>query len=545
VFDLGVWCFSGFAGLCPLVLAAIYFPTLVGTHNPVIDNLPWLLGIVLVGGLVAGLWIRAKRPAIYGQIALSTLRARPRSLPRPRTWTRRYCVIGAGPAGLVAARALRAEGIDFDWYERADAVGGIWNPEAFDGPMYESAHFISSRLMSGFVGHPMPGTYPDYPSWRQVSDYIRGFADAEGLTELVTFGTEVTRVEPVATPSSGGPIWRVTLSTGEIREYGGVVAAPGVNWHPNLPTYDGQDEFRGEIRHSASYRDPIEFAGKRVLIVGGGNSGVDIACDAARTASAAYLSVRRGYRYIPKHIGGVPTDALFAGAVPPPHGMSIPTDPAKFLDRLTGDLTQFGLPKPDHELLSSHPILNTEILTHLKSGELVARPDIARFTEHAVVFADGTSEPVDLVILATGYDYRLPFLDDSLLPWRDGRPELYLNIFSREHDGLTVLGFIEFADAAYRRFEEMAQLIVLDATARELGGAVWASWRERKVTDRPDLRGGKTYVNSRRHANYVDAMTNQVVLADLRDRYGLGDVPPRGPRQPAANTDASTEPVPA
>jgi hypothetical protein len=177
--------------------------------------------------------------------------------------------------------------------------------------------------------------------------------------------------------------------------------------------------------------------------------------------------------------------------------------------------------------------MNTQVLHHLGHGDLIARPDVARFTEDSVVFVDGTSERVDLVIFATGYDYRLAFLDDGLLPWRDGRPELYLNIFSRDHDGLAVLGFIEFADAAYQRFEEMAQLIVLDATARELGGDVWSSWRARKATDDPDLRGGKTYLASRRHANYVDAMTYQVVLADLRDRYGLGEVPASGPRRPA------------
>ncbi|HEY7173891.1 MAG TPA: NAD(P)-binding domain-containing protein, partial [Micromonosporaceae bacterium] len=526
--------------LTAFFLAAIYFPRLVDTDSPIIDRLPWLLAAALVAGVAAGLWIRAKRPAIYGQIALSRLRPRPRSLARPAMWHRRYCLVGAGPAGLVAARALRAEGIPFDWYERGDAVGGIWNADAPGSPIYESAKFISSRQMSGFVGHPMPESYPDYPSWREVRDYVHAFAAAEGLTDLVTFGTAVTSAVPVAKSSSRVPVWRVTLSTGEIREYAGVIAAPGVNWHPHLPSYEGQDTFRGEIRHSVSYRDADEFRGRRVLIVGAGNSGVDIACDAARSASKAFLSVRRGYRYIPKHIGGVPTDALFAGVLPPPAGMSLPTDPAKFLDRLVGDLTRLGLPKPDHELLASHPILNSEVLEHLESGDLVARPDIVRFTDDAVVFADGTSEHVDLVLFATGYDYRLPFLDDVLLPWRDGRPDLYLNIFSREHDGLAVLGFVEFADAAYRRFEEMAQLIVLDATARELGGDVWASWRRRKATDQPDLRGGRSYVASRRHANYVDAMTYQVVLADLRDRYGLGDVPETGPRPAAgAATDAA------
>jgi hypothetical protein len=211
--------------------------------------------------------------------------------------------------------------------------------------------------------------------------------------------------------------------------------------------------------------------------------------------------------------------------------MSLPTDETKFLDRLVGDLTRYGLPAPDHDLLTSHPIMNTQVLHHLGHGDLAARGDVARFTADGVVFADGTEERVDLVILATGYTYGMPFLADGLLPWRGGRPELYLNMFSREHDGLAVLGFVEFADAAYQRFEEMAQLIVLDIVLRETGGPAWESWRARKSTDRPDLRGGKTYLDSPRHANYVDAMTYQVVLADLRDRYGVGDVPATGPER--------------
>jgi hypothetical protein len=301
-----------------------------------------------------------------------------------------------------------------------------------------------------------------------------------------------------------------------------------------VPAIPGAEDFRGEIRHSVTYSSPEEFRGRRGLIVGAGNSGVDIACDAARTADAAFLSVRRGYRFIPKHIGGVPTDALLAGKLPPPHGMSLPTDETKFLDRLVGDLTRFGLPAPDHELLTSHPIMNTQVLHHLGHGDLSARGDVVRFTADSAVFADGTTEQVDLVILATGYTYGMPFLADDLLPWRGGRPELYLNIFSREHDGLAVLGFVEFADAAYARFEEMAQLVVLDIVLREVGGPQWESWRARKSTDRPDLRGGKRYLDSPRHANYVDAMTYQVVLADLRDRYGVGDIGTDGPVRLAA-----------
>lgn len=245
----------------------------------------------------------------------------------------------------------------------------------------------------------------------------------------------------------------------------------------------------------------------------------------------------------------MPTDALFAGVLPPPRGLSVPADPTKFVDALVGDLTRLGLPAPDHDLLTSHPIMNTQVLHHLAHGDLTAKPDLVALTPDGARFADGSEESVELILTATGYDYRLPFLDPDLLPWREGRPELYLNIFSREHDGLVVLGFIEFADAAYHRFEEMAQLVVLDITARELGGDTWEQWRGLKATHRPDLRGGKQYLDSPRHANYVDSATYQSVLADLRERFGLGDItgtdfaaPPRtghDPRVGQADGDQS------
>jgi amino acid transporter len=127
------------------VLAVLHFATLVNTRSRVIESVPWLILVAIVAGLIAGLWLRSRRPAIYAKIAQSALRDRPRTLPRPAEWTSRYCVIGAGPAGLVAARALRAEGVPFDWYEKSGDVGGIWNADAPGSPIYDSAHFISSK----------------------------------------------------------------------------------------------------------------------------------------------------------------------------------------------------------------------------------------------------------------------------------------------------------------------------------------------------------------------------------------------------------------
>ena len=317
--------------------------------------------------------------------------------------------------------------------------------------------------------------------------------------------------------------WSVTLSTGETRSYRGVVCANGVTWHPRLPDYPGLDTFRGEVRHTVTYRSAAELQGRRVLIVGAGNSGVDIACDAARSADAAYLSVRRGYRFVPKHIFGVPTDVFITRGGVPPKGVVVPDDPTRLVDSLVGDLTRYGLPAPDHDLLESHPIMNTQILHHLAHGDIKAKPDVREFRVDSVVFADGSEERVDLVLLATGYDYSIPYIAPELFEWNQGRPDLYLNVLHRSLDGLYVLGFVEFADAAYQRFDEMAQLVVMDAYARRTGTGL-DEMRALRRNDHPDLRGGHHYVDSPRHAAYVESGTYQRYLAEIRDRFGFADV---------------------
>jgi hypothetical protein len=436
----------------------------------------------------------------------------------PVVYTRRYCLVGGGPSSMVMARALIKEGVPFDWYEKHGDFGGIWDMANPTSPMYESAHFISSKYTSGFYGLPMPQDFPDYPTWRQIRDYIRTFARTYGLYEHITFNTEVTDARLL-----DGDRWEVTTSAGTTREYDGLICAPGVTWHPSQPKLAGQDSFAGEIRHSVTFRDSMEFRDKKVLIIGAGNSGVDIACDAAAQASQAFLSVRRGYRFVPKHIGGLPTDAVLGGLFEPPRGMSLSGNVNELIDALVGDLTRLGLPAPDHDALASHPIMNTQVLHHLAHGDLIAKPDIDHLTETGVVFSDGSTEEIDFILLATGYEYRIPFIDRDLLTWKSGHPQLYLNVYSREVDSLYVLGFIEFADAAYKRFDEMAQLVAMDIRARETGIHRDELLRL-KAQDRPDLRGGIDYIDSPRHANYVESHAYQAYLADLRDRFSWNDV---------------------
>ena len=494
-------------GLCLIGVVANY-SALTGSDNPIVNALPLILIPVVIGALLYARWMAREKPAKYAVLARGELRPLRERLAPKVDYSRRYCIIGAGPAGLVMARALRAEGVPFDVYERNPDVGGIWDLDHAGTPMYETAHFISSKWCSYFFGFPFPDDYPDYPSNKQILDYIRSFARAFDLYRDIAFNTEVKSARLV------DGLWRVTLNDGATRDYAGIVAAPGVTWHARLPDYETADRFQGEVRHSSTYRAPSEFEGKAVLIVGAGNSGVDIACDAARVARKAYLSVRRGYRFVPKHIFGIPTDVLINGMADPPRGVPITLDPTVMLDRLNGDLSRLGLPKPDHDALTSHPIMNTQVLHCLAHGDLIAKPDIAEFRAHSVVFKDGSEEPIDVVLFATGYDYKLPFLEENIFEWKDGRPQLYLNLIHRKLPGLYVLGFAEFADGAYRRFEEMAQMIVADIHARESGV-------RRELLDRlrdshfPDLRGGKAYVESPRHAAYVDKDTYRDVLMSL------------------------------
>ena len=512
----------GAAGLFVAVgLVASNFNLLTQLDNPVITALPWIYLPLFAAGVAFALWLKARRPLTYAALATSDLRASAeRVAPRPKTYSQRHCIVGAGPGGLVAARAFKYEGIPYDHFERHSDVGGIWDIDNPGSSMYESAHFISSKYTSGFFGLPMPAAFPDYPDHRQILSYVRGFADTFDLKRNITLDCGVAQAEPLGEGAKDG--WKVTLQTGEVRHYQGITCANGVTWHPNTPTYPGLDIFAGDVSHTVAHRSADAFKGRRVLIVGAGNSGVDIACDAARAADAAFLSVRRGYRFVPKHVFGVPLDVFLLGQLTPPKGVVLPDDPSKMIDALTGDLTRFGLPAPDHKALESHPILNSQILHHLAHGDIVAKRDIREFTRDGAIFMDGSQERFDTVVFATGYEYRIPYLDEGLFTWNQGHPELYLNLFHRTLAGLSVLGFVEFASAAYQRFDEMAQTIVMDAHIRETGVGL-EDWTRMKAEDRPNLRGGMAYVNSPRHANYVEVGTYRRTLAEIHAQFGWFD----------------------
>ncbi|MCM4081578.1 flavin-containing monooxygenase [Paractinoplanes hotanensis] len=403
------------------------------------------------------------------------------------------CVIGAGASGLAAIKNLREAGFEVDCYERETSVGGAWNWRHDRSPVYAGTHVITSRPLTEFPDFPMPDTWPDYPDHRKVLSYLERYSAHFGLETSVWFGTEVVSVAP-----AGDGRWDVTTqSTGggssRVQRYAGVVVANGHNWSPARPEIPG--DFRGQVIHSAQYKDPAQLRGRKVLVIGGGNTGCDIAVEAAQQAGTVWHSTRRGYWYAPKYLIGRPADQVNDRMLK----LRLPLRLRQWLYRravalTTGDLTRYGLPAPDHQPYESHPIVNSQLPYYLGHGRITPVPDVTAFDGGSAVLADGRRVEPDLVITATGYRPRFEFLAPELLDTaEDGRPDLHLHAFARKHPTLAVVGLVQ-ADfglfpLAHWQSVAVARWLRLRVTDPQRAAAVQqkesvrpvASWSRRRV----------------------------------------------------------------
>jgi hypothetical protein len=455
----------------------------------------------------------------------------------------RYCIIGAGTSGLAAVKNFLDHGIPFDCLEREDAIGGNWCYGKPASSIYQSTHLISSKRLTEYSDFPMPEDYPEYPNHELVFRYLRSYAEHFGLMEHIQFNTAVERVEPLINPPpqysgeglgegatnrqekfdvqaaaqndpppsiSGcwppgvpGGGWKVRLANGEERIYRGVVIANGHNWDPQFPDFPG--EFTGKVFHSSEYKTPDVLAGKRVLVVGGGNSGCDLAVEAATYASRAVQSWRRGYPILPKFFKGKPIDECGERLL----RWRLPLWARRLASKLIirwviGPPELSGLPRPDHKLFESHPIINSRIHDRVGHGDLTIKPNVARLHGRRVQFVDGTSEEFDVIIYATGFKLSFPFMDVEHLHWRDGKPDLYLNIFHPERDDLFCIGLIQPDSGQWGIVDDQANLV-----ARYLKGLQEKSSHTlgfKQLKDRNDQawRGGRKYLDSPRHRLEVE-----------------------------------------
>lgn len=428
----------------------------------------------------------------------------------------RVCVIGAGPAGLATARALARNGVLYDQFERSDDVGGVWDIDSEYSNMYESAHLISSKKSTQFDDFPLGEEVADYPCHRTILKYFRDFAQEFGLYERIRFGASVEEVE------RQGEGWCVTLDTGEAFLYDAVCIANGHLNDPNWPQFEG--EFEGEMFHSCDYRTSEVFKGKRVLIVGAGNSGCDIAIDAVHQATSVDLSMRRGYHIVPKYILGVPAADFGAGSgkLKMPMWLKQRVD-TLLLRRIAPDPRKYGIPEPDHKLYESHPIVNSQLLYHLGHGDVRVRSNVSRFEGKTVHFVDGSQGEYDVVVMATGYKLTFPFLDTKYLPWRGGKaPQLYLNIFHPEDDDIFVMGLIESDGGGWQIRDWQAEAVARFLVARREDPRRAEAFRKLKKGPGPDTSGGVDFSKFERMAYYV---RNAVYRERMQELIGWFDSP--------------------
>lgn len=340
-------------------------------------------------------------------------------------YRQKLLVIGAGPVGLGMADALRQAGIAYDQVDANDGLGGNWHHG-----VYSTVHIVSSKRSTAYADYPMPADYPDFPSGVQMRAYLESYAHDRGLLPHLEFGRRVEAALPNLDDS-----WQVRFADGETRTYKGVVVCNGHHWDGILPELPG--EYTGRLMHSMDYRQPADLTGHRVLVIGGGNSGCDIASEAARVAKSSDWSLRSGAWFLPKTAFGRPLTDLPIWSLPIPLQRLV----LKALIRLLiGNYRDYGLPAPSHRIFERHPTFGTDALGYIRQGRIRPRPAIERCDGLTVHFADGSSGEFDMIVAATGYRLSFPFLAPGLVEVRNNAAQIYGGAFPPGVKNLYIVG---------------------------------------------------------------------------------------------------------
>lgn len=358
---------------------------------------------------------------------------------------KRACIVGAGSSGIATVKALADANIDFDCFERGDRVGGNWVYGNKNGmsSAYEGLYINTSRDRMQYADYPMPRSYPDFPHHTQIATYFDDYVDRFGLRPRITFDTGVAK----ALLEGHGPDakWRVRTEGAVTTErtYDFLLVANGHHWDALWPDppYPGAKDFAGRQLHAHDYRTKDELRGKRVLVVGMGNSAMDIAVESSECAAATFLSARRGVHVVPKYMFGKPLDQIVTSTKLP---WSVRRRMAETIHRITvGDMERYGLPKPDHRLLDAHPTISGRILDRLTHGTIKPKPGVTKLAVQTVTFTDGTVEDVDVIVWCTGYRVTFPFFEETFIAAPDNDLPLFFRVFHPEHPQLLFVGLLQ------------------------------------------------------------------------------------------------------
>ncbi len=424
------------------------------------------------------------------------------------------CVIGAGSSGIAAAKALHDRGVPFDCYEKSDRVGGNWVFGNINGmsSAYRSLHINTSRERMEYSDYPMPADYPDFPHHTQIARYFDQYVDHFGFRDRIRFETGVEH----ASRGEDG-VWTVELEGGESRRYDMLLVANGHHWNPRWPEPAYPGSFDGKQMHSHYYLDNSDFRDKNVLVVGIGNSAMDIAVESSFVARKTFISSRRGAYILPKYLFGRPLDQIGVNALTPMLPFAFRRGILMAMYRVgVGKVEDYGLPEPDHKIGEAHPTISADFLNRIAHGDMTWKPNVSELQGGRVKFEDGSTEDVDVIVWCTGYKVTFPFFDPDFVSAPDNDLPLYRRVFKPEIDNLAFIALLQPLGATMPLAEAQGRWI-----ASYLRGEYHLPSRAAMEAHirREREKMFKRYVASKRHTMQVDFDN---YLYDLRKELKAG-----------------------
>jgi hypothetical protein len=389
-------------------------------------------------------------------------------------------IIGAGAAGLVGARHLMAAGFDVTLFEIGSSVGGMWVYKNDNGrsSAYKTLHINTAKHLTSFEDFDFGEEVPPFPNHRDMAKYLGDYADHHGVRKRVRFNTRVTDVRPAPDYSPDSPAWEVETEHGDVDRYDTVIVATG---HLTKPMeIEAFKEFGPGYLHSHHYKDPADFGGKRVCVVGVGNSALDIASDICTVTDRCVLVGRSTPLIIPKLIFGRP----FWDVVKPFYRSWIPDWVRARVVKLLvwivhGRMSALGFGAHEKKI---HATSNANIVNHIRYLRAIVKKGIDQAADGKIRFNDGTEEAFDHLIAATGYEIELDFLKPEIVQNNGYSLDLYMRIVPPKWRGLYFLAFFNSDTALNWIAEHQARWIV----ALETGEAALpdAAGMEQEITNR-------------------------------------------------------------
>ncbi|BAQ49896.1 flavin-containing monooxygenase [Methylobacterium aquaticum] len=445
----------------------------------------------------------------------------------------RIAVIGAGAAGLCAAKHLVSRGCTVTIYEVGSRIGGLWVYENDNGlsPAYRSLHLNSENRVTAYRDFPFPDDAPLYPDHAQVAAYLEAYADRFALRPLIRFNARVTAVEP---EDEG---WRVGLADGSASRFDAVVVASGHQGTPKHPPFS--KDFTGTYLHAHAYREPEPFRGKDVLVVGVGNSACDIAADICTVTASTTMAARSPVLFMPRMFLGVPTARVLARVEKPWMPWPLRRRIRELIARVAhGRMEQWGFVTPKTR---THPAGHHLLMAQFIWGRVAAKPGIATVSEREVTFTDGSTRRFDAMIAATGYDVDLPFLEPALSPMDGRHLALYRRVVPPGIRGLYFVGFFNVTGGGnIRMMDDQAEWV-----ATLVAGEVDLPDRAAMEDDirAEHARIAKLYPDSPRYGLELDPREYRAALAQERRRALKARARRAGAGGPVARAPGQSRPA--